>query len=107
MGNVSLCASEMQNGLNAQSTAFAYLNIQFWADFLEVGLVGIDEMSSELVGSSSSEKSAHFFEGGGWRELKFMGLYVFVEWHLLCFGWGVVGVEEGEAEVVLVDGYIE
>lgn len=36
-----------------------------------------------------------------------MGLDVFVEGHLFNFWRGMVGLEEGEIEVMLVDGYIK
>ena len=36
-----------------------------------------------------------------------MMLYVFVERKQLSVGWRVVGLKEGEIEVMLVDGYVE
>lgn len=46
-------------------------------------------------------------EGRGRGKQELIVLYVFVEGEYFCFGGRVVGLKEGEAEVVLVDRYIE
>lgn len=55
MGNVSLCTSQMKDRLNTQGTSFSYFNVQLRVYFFEVGLIGIDKVGCELVGSSSGE----------------------------------------------------
>lgn len=36
-----------------------------------------------------------------------MLLDMFVERECFCVGWRIVGLEEGEAEMMFVDGYVE
>lgn len=108
LAEIAMCASEMEDGLYGDGVAFFDDDwFLFMSDGVVVGFVHIDMVGYDLVGSSSGEVVADVLELGRVWEEKFMMLNVFVEWEDLGFGRRIVGVEELEVEVVLVDGYVE
>jgi hypothetical protein len=98
---VAVQSSQMERGLDAQS--FSLIGESSFGSGVVVGLIGVDEVSGHLVGSSLGKGTMEFGEGGR-REEEFVMLDVLVEGEKVFFGGGVVGCEEVEVEVVLLDG---
>ncbi len=76
-------------------------------DWVIVGFIHIDVVCYYFVRSSSGEYVANVLELWRVGKMKFMMLNVFVERKYLSFRGWVVGIEELEVEVMLIDWYVE